>query len=664
MATPLIRIPKAQGGTMYAFASAAKDLTRAYYNPDINFEYSKFALIDLPVVNTPGSGADNYIQFDKLVAAAGSSGNAGFYNTGTVADDNVHFAQTFQNYALNLENYILTDDDFDVALYQSDAEKIFFKYLNEIGAFRARAATSEEAVASSSSSHLVEVNNSTTAGTQYSRVVKYIGDIDVSNDKQYGGETYNEIFINVPSSVGNTPNILFKESNYNTTATSYTPLTEYINGRDGQTHPDPNLNMEAIAEREVPGTPAPAIYNINESVIDSAQHCGIEWEASAYAKIASDTKLNTLFDYSKRGGDFRFNAVLVYYDIYSKSNPALKATNLYGVILLDNFLASGEASYIPELTKNKPNDITGLNGNSYALKLNVKFNSSLDNVGVESNINDYTTFSMDLFFDTTSTLESAASLLRSANDRYTKIVERLDSMETLLLTSPQLVDLSTKMTKLQTDVENASLNYADSTSLLDLITSANNRINSLISGEIEASVQVNTDVIQTPANSGIEVTRSTADNTINLKAVNDGYTLAGGYIYDISSNVVGAEMTTTNLFNPNQASTKGIWHSVRPFSNLLRIHSTVGTTNDNLNIYLDDTNNGWSDGQVLRIAFRNDMKLAATKNIKIFTDKASGLWDTDAKITISASDRLSIRDYIEIICVDAVTKTFEYDILR
>ena len=40
MATPLIRIPQEQGGTMYAFSSAARDLTRAYYNPDINFEYS------------------------------------------------------------------------------------------------------------------------------------------------------------------------------------------------------------------------------------------------------------------------------------------------------------------------------------------------------------------------------------------------------------------------------------------------------------------------------------------------------------------------------------------------------------------------------------------------------------------------------------------------
>ena len=61
MATPLIRIPQLQGGTMYAFASAARDLTRAYYNPDINYEYSKFALLDIPVADTPVNN-DNYIQ--------------------------------------------------------------------------------------------------------------------------------------------------------------------------------------------------------------------------------------------------------------------------------------------------------------------------------------------------------------------------------------------------------------------------------------------------------------------------------------------------------------------------------------------------------------------------------------------------------------------------
>ena len=61
---------------MYAFSSAARDLTRAYYNPDINFEYSKFALLELPVVSTPSAAGENYIQFENLIAVdATASGN-------------------------------------------------------------------------------------------------------------------------------------------------------------------------------------------------------------------------------------------------------------------------------------------------------------------------------------------------------------------------------------------------------------------------------------------------------------------------------------------------------------------------------------------------------------------------------------------------------------
>ena len=62
-------------------------------------------------------------------------------------------------------------------------------------------------------------------------------------------------------------------------------------------------------------------------------------------------------------------------------------------------------------------------------KLNIKFNSSLDNVGVEVNINDFTTFSMDLFMDTTSALENAAKLLSDANARYSRIKGRVDDLE-------------------------------------------------------------------------------------------------------------------------------------------------------------------------------------------------------------------------------------------
>ena len=113
MATPLVRIPQEQGGTLYAFASAARDLTRAYQNPDINFEFSKFALLNLSPAAVPSAGAtNNYIQFSNLYDASGAA-----YNDVLVDNANVHFAQTFQNYALNFEQLILNDDDFDPILF-------------------------------------------------------------------------------------------------------------------------------------------------------------------------------------------------------------------------------------------------------------------------------------------------------------------------------------------------------------------------------------------------------------------------------------------------------------------------------------------------------------------------------------------------------------------
>ena len=328
MATPLIRIPQEQGGTLYAFSSAARDLTRAYYNPDIVFEYSKFALIDIPVVAeaSPGS-TNNYIQFSNLYEGGPVSGGgvAPSYDD-TTPDDNAnrHFSQTLQNYALNFENFIINDDDFDPSIYASDAEKIFFKWMNHVGALRVRNANSQEVA--SGYSRAIEENDSIQTGTEYSRVVRYLGNIDVSNDKNYQGDTYNEIFINVPSHVGYTPDVLFKSSSYNTTATSYQP-TSFINGRVGQTHPDSNINLESIADNDQ-GT-----IDLTPNV---AYNYGIEWNSTTYAKIVNDKKLNTLLDYSKRGGDFRFNAILVYYDLYSKSNPGQRSTNLYGVLLLDN----------------------------------------------------------------------------------------------------------------------------------------------------------------------------------------------------------------------------------------------------------------------------------------------------------------------------------------
>lgn len=628
---------------MYAFSSAARDLTRAYYNPDINFEYSKFALLDIPVVATPANG-ENYIQFENLFEGGGAPAASYVPN----ADANVSFAETFQNYALNFENFILSDDDFDSAIYSTDAEKVFFKWLHHIGAFQVKTANTQQVV--SGYSRAIENEDTTNTGNNYNRVVKYIGNIDVSNDKNYQGNTYNEIFVNVPSSVGYTPEILFKSTNYNTTSTAYLPTSE-INGRAGQTHPDINISMGSLADN-VNGT-------IDLNPIDLYNY-GIEWNSALYAKIANDPTLNNFLDYSKRGGDFRFNAILVYYDLYSKSNIVNRSTNLYGIIILDNFKDDPTTTgwYIPELTKYKPNDVTGLNGNAFALKLNVKFNSSLDNVGVESNINDYSTFSMDIFLDTTTALENAARLMVQANSRYANIADRLTAVEDLLMTSNVATDLLTRVEDLERSLEDAALNYADSTSILDMITSVNARLNQVISGQIPSEIQYNTDVLI--GGDGISIDKSNPDR-ISLINTNSGYTLNEVFEYDFISNTPGNLINESNLFNMSLTASFGLLTRIRPFENLVRIYTDNGALSGDLNIYLDDSINVWKKGQTVKFSFKNALPILGSNKINIYSDKQSG-WIL--KSTIDTSNLLSTKPYFELICVDQINKTFELEIIR
>ena len=193
MATPLVRIPQPQGGTMYAFASSARDMTRAFNSSDLKFEFSKYALLDLPDFTDSNSGS-NTIDFGlNLKQASGQDYVAG--------PPNVDFAQTFQNYALNMEEILLHDDDYDPIILASDAEKIFFKWMSALGAIKLRPTDSNE----STTGAYAENNNAILGGANYDRVVKYLGSIDAENDVAYQGNTYHEVYINVPTSVGYSP---------------------------------------------------------------------------------------------------------------------------------------------------------------------------------------------------------------------------------------------------------------------------------------------------------------------------------------------------------------------------------------------------------------------------------------------------------------------------
>ena len=645
MATPLVRIPQPQGGTMYAFASAARDITRAFNSADINFEFSKFALLDLPDFTQSVNGA-NTIDFE--LALKQPSGQA--YNA---TMPNVDFAQTFQNYALNLEEILLKDDDYDPIILASDAEKIFFKWLSALGAIDFRATDSNE----SSTGAYAENDNAILGGSNYDKVVKYLGSIDAENDVAYQGNTYHEVYINVPTAVGFTPLVLFKPTEYNTSATKAYPTdvnAANVEGREGQTHPDPNIDLEPVVDAWTQNSGP--YYDISTNATNSVQ---IDWDTASYEPIQNNPDVKSLADYAKTGQQFRFNAVLVYYDLYSSSVPANRATNLYGILILDDVTdAYGPGSKIHEQIKFKPNEVTGLNGNAFSLKLNLKFNSSLDNVGVETSVNDFTTFSMDLFMDTTTALENATDLLLQANNRYNKIVERLDSLENIILGTAKAAELEKRIKEIEDDFTASSLQLRDSSALLDLINKAHDKINQLIDGTIPVELQYNTDVIF--SGRGTKVDKS-VPGKIKINNEVEGYVPSDIFKWDIASQITAGALTTSNLFDNSFANQYGVWAKLNLYTNRLSLKNLMNADplNSNLNIYIDDSTNGWKLGQVFKIAF--DEIDVNGNNIKIWTNKSGG-WSNIADI--DPSQLTTNKPYIELVCTDPANYVFEVDILR
>jgi len=439
MATPLINSLRVQGGTFYTFTSAANDISKTFTDDDARFVFSKFVLLDLPDVATPsGVNYENYIVWEGIGAYYG--GTASYPNSSIPPGDlnvneNINFAQTFQNYLLNFEQLVLDGSNtlaqaYDPTQLYTVSERLFWKWLANINAIRFRNATSAEST---------QINRYTEEDpTQYyKKVVKYIGDIDVVNNVSRDGHSYSEIYLNVPVTHGNTPLVLFKtlqDPNYSP-ARIWSNGNNFVDGRDsGSVHPT-GLSLTAYYDDDstdqylswttfgdisnwagaatTTTSPKPVLLSRMDGVI-------LDTDADSYKPIVDDPNIDIIseFNATDAAQDFSFNAALVYYDTYSASNPLNRGRNLYGILILDDYVNQGAgSSYLKRFDKFKPNKITKLNGNGYGLKLNLKFDTSADNVGVETIINDYNTFSMDLFIDASVRLQEAGEMfLRQRND--------------------------------------------------------------------------------------------------------------------------------------------------------------------------------------------------------------------------------------------------------
>jgi hypothetical protein len=720
---PLIKPVRLAGGTFYTFSSASEDLGMSFNTATKKFRFSKFALLNLPDIQANTTNYENLMQFRNVPGAFGTIDGTKTWND--------YFAESFQNYCLNLEALITALPGYDPNADRTVTERVFFKWLKEIGAIRFRQSIPAEQSSTTYGTRFVEEDVSDT----YKKVIQYIGDINVVNSVRNNFNAYSEVYIHVPTSHGSSPAVLFDtiaDANYYPSAAftnePVNPLAaEYLVGRDASTVQPANLSTLAHYDSDTSGffTPDPNSLNADfyyfnagtnafelwhispfptpnpdffwwysnpipntyftepsgfanpqndifkiESVNGDVEFkrsrldgISLEFNTDVYTGIANDPAIANFGEFSESfaAQNFEFNAVMVYYDLYDPNIPTNFTTNLFGILVLDNVdpLPAG-GGYIPRLTKYKPNAITGANGNSYAFKINLKFDINSQDVSVEKSINDYNTFSLDLFLDALNGLKASTSLLESNQNTVQSLKAQVAALQDLVINTDNYAEINARLTEIETALDNSAAVYANNQNLLNLIDRNYQEINNIYNNFTSVAMSYNIDLLK--EGSGIFL-----DKTVPGEVkVNNQMQLFNIGVRPLVSIVGDFLLQPTNY---------RYIHKLSEFTNYLKVtDGSVGVPYNldrDVIIYVDDTDIKWKKGQGLRLSFQYGIDMSNTNgnfNLIIYSDALDTLntgFPYNAEIAYVPYSEFELKDNrptIELICLDPDTYTFAVDI--
>ena len=731
---PLIKPIQTQKGIFYTFQSSLEDLTLTFNNTN-KFKFSKFALLRIPEIGIPTSlVTDNHTQFLAL-------GESPLLE-GLSANQNINLALSFQNYALNFESLLISQAAYQREQKLNVSERVFFKWLKELGAIRWRNASSIEAISTLISglpaSEARWAEDWADAGSStYNRVVKYIADIDVINSVRNKDNSYSEIYIHVPTNVGTTPTILFNsiaDHNYHPDMfiinSPGDPLdAEYLNGRHyNDTHPYAGMHLRAyydldsdlvthkisdVTTTNIDWDTVTSNYNVNTNTTgigywwnaptqvtnfyrtDAAAYYGAKIGKGTYNGVAAASAFKTQKIYKKytttdldveylrstldgvvidfkllnyqvaasnqpeytsfakladsvANADFEFNAILIYYDVYdpttgtSVANPLVSETNLYGVYFLNKIEQTGINFIIPTITKEKPNVINRTNGNAFAYKINLKFDTSIEDVAVERSINDHTTFGLDMFLDVLTEFSSLKNKFNSKLVELSNLKIDLESAKNALLNTNGLNALSTRLGRLEQTVAASTSAFENSSAITNLIGNLNSRLNEFVAGK--TSLSTSYDLAPFRPGQGISL-----DKTIPQQLTIASTVQAYSKVSEIN-----LKSNNSNTFT----ETLGVSNTYIKHYN----GSTFSLSSD-FDIRINNSLNSWKNGQVLKIVFDSQI-IPNNYNIKIKTSATTNYSVTIATLTASdfpiSYDRTG-RPIVEITCINSQNFTFQVD---
>ncbi len=430
--TPFVKRMRVNGGTIFSFSSAVEDIGLNINERNNEVKISHYALLNIPDVNE-NDGADLTPNYFNIRAVNGAWEYE--QDSASIKDGRVMISESFQNYALNLESNLLNQTAYNPSLLTTVSERVLWKWLKETGAVR------WSSDASSYWTEELDVDGS--AG--YNTMVKYVGQVSAGNVRQDSFGTFNETYILVPTSHGET-RAYFKQvedENYYH-GQSIGDLGEKILGRESylQPHPD-GLSYDAYYDFVDSSTAVGAYsltydasitgsyatgwwwtqYGINpgaswgadnayaidiSSYITSGVHnvdlaygggsnnftyrrsnvdcLSLELDLDNLKDLFNDPTLtyDTMATTYATNDSFDFNAVLIYYTVYNSTLENVLATNLLGIMFLD--APSGNSANIGSngilLPSLEKIMSTGTGfGTSYSLRLNIKTDNMIDDTG-------------------------------------------------------------------------------------------------------------------------------------------------------------------------------------------------------------------------------------------------------------------------------------------
>lgn len=662
MSTSLItRIGK---NSLLTFKSSIEDI-ELFNRTDKKFSFSNFALLNLPSIKKSINN-QNVMDFSRIQSRM-LTGDSTL--TPPSLGDTIDLSESFQNYVNNFEELLTIRDSYDINNLRTTSERVFMKWLKEIGAIRFKSPTYIESNYPNDTFIEEQTNNDITSGNIYNKVFVYIGEIEMQNKNVSNKNNFEEVYIHIPSDAGSTPIILFQtidDNNYSKETyyqKSDVSSREYIEGFDSTSPSQPNglellaqydidvqgLTYSSINQQDTTDTTVWHSYFSGEdayltdreftdptndliSVVNPTTNSTETFLRSRLDGITIDFNTNHYTDFNgnvlksfneynrqPQSTSFEFNAIAIYYEVEFNGQ---RVKNLYGVLFLDDVseIVSGESKILP-IPKIKTSTILNTTGNSFGFKMNFKPipATTISQPDVVMSVNDYNTFSMELFMD-------AMNRMNEISINYEKVLLR---NQELIEKNEGLINIITsqnddRLNSILNEINQKLVTNQQNVGIIELIEKNSNLITDILQNKTKVLSEL---VLNVSSDNGVDATLSL--NNLNIGLTNQFYN-------DVVIKPIDA---TYNNFN--DVNFKG--------RNYLCVFtSNPDVAQDNITINLVD-NNEWEVGQLVTIVLPQSLDLNG-KSVSFYTDKHAKFTTTSMGLHIG--DMQPTTNEIKIVCID------------